>query len=404
MASFRYVFIDQNGKQKTGTMEAVDKDKVILTLKAEDKIPIKVKEQNLFTKDINFSIGSIVKPRELAVFCRQFHSIISAGISIIHALEMLGEQTENKALHKAIKETQAGIEKGETLAAAMKLQGDVFPPILINMIEAGEASGKLDLSLERMSIHFEKDAKLKAMLGRAFIYPAFIGGVSLGVIILMLLVVVPNFMGMFRGMDMELPTITLTVIHMSNFIIAYWYFIILFLAFLIFFLVKVKKTDSGKLIFSKFGLRLPLFGNLIVKTSSARLGKTLGTLLDAGIPLLEAIDITAKNMDNVIIKKVLIEAKEEVARGVPLSEPLAASGVFPPMVYHMIGIGEETGHLEQMLNKIAAYYEEEVENTSQALVAILEPMIIIILSLIVSVLLFAIIKPLLAMYQNLDQI
>ena len=404
MPSFSYIMIDKHGKEKKGNMEAVNEDKVTLSLKAEGFIPISVVPQNMMNKDINITIGNPIKPRDLSVFCRQFVGILSAGVSIISALDMLSEQTENKVLSKAIKGVQIAVEKGETLADAMSAEKKVFPSLLINMVEAGETSGNLEIAFDRMATQFEKDSRLKAQMKKAMIYPIVVGFVAVGVVFLMLIVVIPNFIGMFEDMDMELPFMTQMVVNMSNFVKTKWYVIIGVVIAFVVGINRFKQSPTGKIALGRLELKLPLFGNLITKSSSSRFARTLSTMLAAGIPMIEAIEITAKTMDNVIIRQVLLDAKEDVAKGIPLSIPLKNSGVFPPMVCHMTKIGEETGNIESMLEKLADYYDEEVEIATASLMAAMEPLIIVVLALIVGLLIMAIMQPMLSMYSGLDNL
>lgn len=404
MASFQYTIIDKYGKEKKGTMEAVGKDKVSAILRAEGNIPIRITEQNMFTKDINIGFGNRVGLRELGIFCRQFYSILYAGISIIPALNMVGNQTENRALRKALKEVQMSVEKGDTLASAMKGQSEVFPNILISMIEAGEASGNLDVSFERMASHFEKEAKLKGIMKKAMIYPSFVGVIAVVVVIVMLVGVIPQFTVMFSEMNIEMPGLTKFIINMSDFLLKNGFYIGIVAVIAITALRIFLKSDLGQEVLGRIGLKVPVVNKLIIKTASARLGKTLATLLAAGIPLIDAIEITAKVTDNVIIKNALLKAKDDVERGVPLSQPLESSGLFPPMVYQMIRIGEETGQIENMLEKIAVYYEEEVENASQALIAVIEPLMIVTLAVFVGFILVAIFGPMMSIYDGVESL
>lgn len=402
MAGYSYVAIDINGKEKKGKMEAPNEERVFHTLKAEGLYPVTINELGIITRDINIQISNPVKPRDLSIFTRQFVTILNAGVPIIESLSMLEEQTENKILKKAISSTQLMVQKGERLADAMRNQGKTFPPILINMVEAGEASGSLEIALERMAIHFEKEAKLRALVKKAMVYPVSLGLISLGVIILMIAVVIPGFMDMFADMDMEMPPITMAVMSVSDFVISKWYIILAVVAVLVIGWLSFTNTFKGKMLFARVKLRLPLFGKLIVKTACARITRTLGTLIAAGIPLIEAVDITARTMDNLVIKKILMESKEEIARGVPLSVPIRSSGIFPPMVTHMMRIGEETGSMEEMLNKIADYYDEEVEMSTQTLTAAMEPIIIMILAVVVGGLILAVMQPMFSMYEQFD--
>lgn len=402
MASFEYVIIDQKGKEKKGSMEGTNIEKVTAALKAEGWIPLSVKEQNILNKDINLSIGSGIKPRDLSMFCRQFNSILAAGVTVISALQMLTVETDNKVLKGAIKAVQAAVEKGETLADSMRIQDKIMPPILVNMVEAGESSGSLEIAFERMAVHFEKEAKLKNLVRQAMVYPIVVCLVAIGAICVMMTVVVPNFISMFEDMDTELPAITQFVVGISNFMVSKWWVLLLIVGLTIAGIIAFKRSPMGSQFFGRLALSIPLFGTLTIKSSSARLMRTLSTLITAGIPLIDALEITAKIMDNVIVKQCLLNAKEEVARGVPLSQPLEYSGIFPPMVYHMTKIGEETGNLEGMLDKVADYYDEEVEVATKALTSVLEPLIIVLLAVVVGVIIMAIMSPMLSLYSSIE--
>lgn len=402
MATYEYVAVDKGGKQKKGTMEAQSPDRIKEFLKNEGLIPISVKEQSFLNKDLSFG-GKKVKPRDLSVFCKQFASILAAGVTIINALQMLGEQTENKTLREAIKAVQLDVEKGESLAGAMMNQKGIFPQILIHMVEAGEASGSLEVAFERLSIQFEKQAKVNGLVKRSLAYPAVVVVVAIVVVIVMLVVVFPQFEQMFADLGSELPAITKLVQNMSTFMQKFWWLIVLLLAAGVMALRTYGKTESGQVLFSKIALRVPMFGALTTKSASATLARTLSTLLAAGISLVDAVEITAKIISNAIVRNALENSVEEIQRGVPLSVPLEQSEVFPPMVYHMTRIGEETGNVEDMLGKIADYYEEEVENATAALTSMLEPLVIILLAFVVGFILLAIYTPMLDMYSAIEQ-
>lgn len=403
MAGYSYVAIDNNGKEKKGRMEAPDEERVFHTLKSEGLYPVTIKELGILSKDLlNIQISNPVKIRDLSVFTRQFHTILNAGIPLVVALMMLEKQTVNKALRKAIADTHLMVQKGERLADAMRNQGKIFPPILINMIEAGETSGRLEIALERISVHLEKEAKLHGLIKKAMIYPISIASISFGVVVLMITVVIPGFMDMFDDMNMELPAITLSVMNISNFIITKWYIILGVIILLGIGFFAFASTFKGKMFFAKLLLKLPLIGKLNVKTASARITRTLSTLIASSIPLIEAVDITARTIDNLVIKKLLMEAKEDIARGIPLSVPIHSSGIFPTLVTHMMKIGEETASMEEMLNKIADYYDEDIELSTQTLTAAIEPIIIIIMAVVVGGLILAVMQPMFSMYSQFD--
>lgn len=401
MATYEYMAVDKSGKQKKGTMEAQAEDRVKDFLKAEGLIPISVKEQSLLSKEI--SIGSKkVKARDLSIFCRQFHSILTAGVTILNALQMLADQTENKILKESVKQVQIDVEKGESLTSAMSKHKETFPPLMIHMVEAGEASGSLEISFERMAIQFEKQAKVSGMVKKAMVYPIVVIFVAIAVVILMLVVVFPQFEEMFAQVDGQLPAITRIVMSMSDFVQSFWWLLAILIAGAVLGIQTFRKTPNGQMFFSKLALNMPIISNLTIKSASATFSRTLSTLLAAGIPIIDAVEITSKIIKNVIVREALDTTVDEIKRGVPLSVPLRECAVFPPMVYQMTRIGEETGNVEGMLDKIADYYEEEVENATASLTSLLEPMVIIVLGLLVGVILLSIYMPILSMYSAID--
>ncbi len=403
MPSFAYEAINSKGITVKGSLAADNIDKAQAMLKSQELIPVTVRETNSLTKNLDFEIGGYPKARDYSIMCRQFVSMTQAGVSLIDALNMLSDQTENKRLQKAIREIQADVEKGESLTVSMQKQ-KIMPPLLCSMVEAGEASGSLDVAFDRMAIHFEKDARLKAMVKKAAIYPIIVIIVAIAVVIVMLRMVIPTFADMFKDMGMDLPAITKGVIALSNFIGEKWYIIIAIVVAAVVGIRAFKKSSFGEMLFAQVGLKLPLFGSLTIKTASARFARTISTLLAAGLPLVDAVGITANIMDNKLIKNALNASKDEIVQGTPLSVPLKQCGLFPPMVYQMTRIGEESGDIEGLLEKLADYYDEEVEQATAALMAAMEPMIIVVLAGIVGTLIGAVMAPMAAMYTGLDNL
>lgn len=405
MEAFSYRAIGPDGKEKKGSMEADSKEEVASRLRDEGLVPTSIVGASLLDKDINFSLGKKkgkgASPRDLAVFCRQFGSILRAGVNVIGALDMLSEQTESKTLKVALKNVQSAVEKGETLAGAMKQNREVFPSLLINMVAAGEASGSLESSIDRMADQFEKDAKLKAMIKKAMMYPIVLCFVAIGVVIVMLTVVIPNFTSMFEDMGSDLPGFTKAVVAASDFIIEYWYILLIIVVGIVVAFKLWSKSESGAYTLAKLKVKAPVMGNLTQKTACARFSRTLSTLMAAGMPMLEAIDICARTMDNLLYRDALLKVKNGVSLGLELSGQLKATGLFPAMVVHMIGIGEETGSLEEMLNNVAVYYDEEVETATQALTSLMEPMIILVMAGVVCLLIMAIYTPMISLYDQL---
>ena len=403
MATYAYKILDSSGTAKKGAIEAKTETQASEKLRREGYTIIEIKEQGFADKDINISIGKMVKPHELAMFCNQFVSILEAGVTVVTALDMLSEQTDNKNFAKALKAVQISVEKGDSLGNAMKQHPKIFPPMLVNMTIAGEASGSLEVAFRRMADHFEKDHKLKSMLSKAMIYPAMVLAVAFVVVIVILVLVVPTFSEMFNEMDMDLPKATTMLVNMSEFVKAKWWLIAVVIGAIVGAFKLFKSTATGAKICAQIGLRAPLFGDLTVKSSAARFSRTLSTLLAAGIPLIDAIENVANVMSNNIVKDGLLDAKSQVARGVPLSKPLKDMGIFPPLLVHMTRIGEETGSLEQMLDKISVFYDEEVQNQTEKLTAALEPLIIVLLAGIVGFVVLAVMSPMLKMYDGIDQ-
>ena len=400
MADYSYIAIEKSGKEIKGSMESDSREKVEQKLRSQGCIPLEIKEQNALQKDIKIGVGKKVKTRDLSVFCRQFVSMLRAGVSIVEALDMLSIQTENKTLSQAIREVRTEIGKGSTLSEAMEKQNKVFPPMLVNMVEAGETSGSIDKSLERMAIQFEKEAKLKGMMKRSMMYPMVLGVVALVILVVMLTYVIPNYMEMFYGYDFEMPALTLAIMHMGDFVKNHAILLVAIIVAIVIGIKSWKKTESGQEFFGKRAIKIPVFKNLNIKTYSSVFARTLSTLMQAGIPMIDAVDSVANTMTNILYKRELLKAKEEIAKGVPLSEPLKNGGLFPPMVVHMMAIGEETGEIEEMLDKLADYYDEEVEVTTQTVLALLEPMIIVFMAIIVVILIAAIMGPMLSLYNG----
>jgi type IV pilus assembly protein PilC len=404
LAAFNYTAIDSTGKDRKGSVEAENKEKARDMIKAEGLVVLTVGEQSLMTRDLSFNIGGKPKARELSIFCRQFVSIVGAGVTIIDAMEMLAEQTENKVLKKAIMDAKIAVEKGESLADAMRVNKKVFTDIFITMVEAGEASGSLEISFSRMADQFEKDARLKALAKKASIYPTVVAIVAIAVVIGMLTFVIPTFQSMFDDLGTKLPAITLFVIALSKFMQHFWYIVLIAIGGLVILTKYFRTTDVGMHFFGRLSLKIPLFGKLTVKTASSRLARTLSTLLAAGLPLIEALDITANVMTNVYFKEALLAAKEDVTMGTTLSEPLIRGKLFPPLVCHMLKIGEESGNIEAMLDKLADYYDDEVEVATQSLMAALEPAIIVFLAVIIGTIIISILAPMAQMYSGLENI
>ena len=401
MPTYQYVAVDQKGAKRKGKIEAPDTSRAERTLKLEGLIPIQVKE-TMFAENVSLG-GKSVKPRTMAVFCRQMVSLLNAGVSIVDAFGMLADQCDNKIMQASLREVMSNVAKGENLARSLKEHPNVFSPMMINMVDAGEASGSLENSFDRLAIQFEKDARLKATIKKALVYPIVVLVVAIAVVIVMLNFVIPQFSEMFKDLDTELTTLTKVVVAMSdwmkqNVIILIAVIIVIIIAWRVF-----AASPTGQVVIGRTSMRLPLIGNVITKSAAARFARTMSTLLSAGISIVDALEITSKNMPNVLYKDALLYAKDEVEKGVQMSDPLRKSGLFPVMICHMTKIGEDTGNIEEMLDRCAGYFEEEVETAVAGLMTAMEPMIIILLAGIVGVLIGACLMPMLTLYESLSE-
>lgn len=404
MAAYGYEAIDRAGKTVTGSIEADSIDKVKMDLKQQGLTVLEVKEQSLLSKDLNISFGGKPTSRDLSVFCRQFVSMNRAGVSILNTLKMLDEQTENQIMKEAVNGVRVSVEKGETFSSALAEYPKVFPELMVSLVAAGESSGSLDIALERMAVQFEKATKIKSLVKKAMVYPIVVAVVAVAVVLLMLIWVIPGYTSMFEELDTELPGITLAMMACSNFIRTKWFILIPVLIAIVVGLKLFSKTDSGKHVFHGWKLKFPVTKNLEIKQASSMMARTMSTLLASGVPIIEAVDIVSDTMENVYFKEAMDMCKNEIMIGQPFSRPLEESGMFPPMVYHMVRIGEEAGNTEEMLTKLADYYDEEVEIAVQAMMAAMEPLIIVVLAAIVGVLIAAVMAPMIKMYDVLGQL
>lgn len=398
MAQYNYKAMDKNGKAKKGSIEAINLDKAKEKLKSEGLIVQDIKEQGAGKK----GGGKKVKDKDLAVFCKQFSAVLNAGVTIISALEMMSEQLENKTLKRALQEAQSYVQKGGTLADAFKLNPKVFPPIMINMTAAGEMSGNLEICFDRLTTHFETANALHSKVKGAVTYPIVILIVVVAVVAVLLVGVIPQFSQMFDDLGSELPAATQMLVNLSNFLQHKWYILAIIVAAIVFGLKAFGKTEPGSLMYAKIGIKFPLFGNLTIKSAAATFSRTMATLMASGISLIDAVEQVAKMINNRIIREALLDAKTQIAKGVPLSKPLRDCGIFPPMLPQMTKIGEETGNIEDMMDKVADYYEMEVNDATDALTAAMEPLIIVIMGVVVGGIVMAIYSPMLSMYDAID--
>lgn len=401
MAQFNYKVIDKDGKNKKGVLEASNKEAAEKKLRAEGMTVIDCREQGAMDKDIQL-FEKKVKSRDLSVFCKQFAAILNAGVTIIQALDMISESSENPTLSKALKEASTFVEKGGTLADGFRLSPKVFPAMLVNMVAAGETSGNMEIAFERLSVHFEKENALTGKIKSAMMYPMVVMVVIIAVVIVMLVAVIPTFTSMFEEMGATLPLATRIMVALSNFILKRWYILLTIIIAVVVGFKSFGKTDAGKQLYGKIAIHAPIFGNLTIKQNCSRFARNLSTLMASGIALVDALEQVAKMLDNKIYRDGLLDAKVQISKGIPLSKPLRDMEVFPTMLTQMVKIGEETGNLEDMMDKVADFYDQEVDQAVASLTAAMEPMIMAVMALIVGAIVAACYGPIISMYSNMD--
>lgn len=403
MPGFNYTAIDRNGKRVRSSLDASSIETAKSSLRGAGYTILDIKEQTTLNRDIEIPFLGKPKAKDMAVFCRQFVSILRAGVSVASVLSMLGQQTGNKKLRAAIREMQADVEKGESLATSMRRHPKIFPAILVNMVAAGEASGNLEESFRQMELYFERSKRTKSKVTSAMIYPCVLIVVMIVVLIVMMTKIIPNFLKTFEDMDAELPKITLGVMAVCEWFKSWWWVPLLVLVALIVGGVLFHRTNKGKHFFGWLARKTPVVGNLTVKTACATFCRTMEVLIGSGLTLTDSMDLAASNMGNIYYLEAIRDARGMVAEGTPLRESLVRTGIFPPMVSNLVGVGEETGDLQSMMGKVADYYDEEVEEATKKLLNLMEPAIIIFMAVFVVIIVLAIYLPMINMTKAFDK-
>jgi type IV pilus assembly protein PilC len=401
MPVYVYRGTDRTGSAVSGERTAANKAELMGLLKRQQ---IKVNKMSEKGKEFNLpTFGAGVKSKEIAVFTRQFSVMIDAGLPLVQCLEILAGQQENKTFQQVLTATRGAVEGGSTLSTAMGQHEKVFDPLYVNLVEAGETGGILDTILQRLSLYIEKNVKLKRAVKSALVYPVAVILVAVGVITLLLWKVVPIFATLFVGLGVDLPLPTRMVIALSNLVGSIFGF--LFLVFFIGLGIAVKVwygTPNGRMILDGVLLKLPLVGILLRKIAVARFTRTLGTLISSGVPILESLDITARTAGNAVIERALLQVRHGLEAGKTLAGPLKETDVFPGMVTQMIGVGEQTGAMDAMLQKIADFYEDEVDAAVKDLLSALEPAMIVFLGLVVGGIVISMYMPLFTLIGQLS--
>ncbi|MFQ5585534.1 MAG: type II secretion system F family protein [Thermodesulfobacteriota bacterium] len=396
MPVFSYKGRTLSGEMRRGDIDASNLAAATAALRKQQIIPASISEKKKGLGSIQINIpglGRKVTPREVVVFTRMFATMIDAGLPLVQCLDILHSQQENPVFKKALSEVKSGVEGGATFADALKKHPKVFDELYVNLVAAGEVGGILDVILNRLATFMEKTEKIKSNIKSAMTYPAVVIGIALIIVTGLLVFVVPIFEGMFADFGKALPLPTQMVVSLSNVIKGYWYLFLIPLGVIAYGIKRYYGTANGKKVIDGILLKIPVLGDLLRKTAVARFTRTLGTMITSGVPILDALDIVSKTAGNRVVEDAVMKARTALSQGKTFSEPLAETKVFPGMVTQMISVGESSGSLDTMLNKIADFYEEEVDAAVAALTSLIEPMLMVFLGVVVGGLVIALYLP-----------
>src|SRR5688500_1131104 len=390
MPTYMYKARTLNGENTQGEVNAATESEVVGHLRKRRLVVVSVKEK---PKEVSISLGKRVKTKDLVLFTRQFATMINAGLPLVQSLDILASQQPKPKVAQKIRAILSDVESGSTLADSMRRHRDFFSDVYVNMVAAGEAGGILDTILLRLAEYLEASEALKRKVKGAMFYPATVFGFAIIAIAVLLIFVIPTFAGFFTSAGVALPLPTRIVMGLSNFLLGYWWAVMAVMGVAFYLLRSYRATPQGKLATDKLLLRLPILGGVLRKASIARFSRTLGTLVSSGVPILEGLEITARTAGNRVVEDAVMASRVSIAGGETIAEPLKKSGVFPPMVTQMINVGEQTGGLDEMLSKIADFYDEEVDAAVEALLAAMEPIMIVVLGVIVGGMIVAMYLP-----------
>ena len=397
MPVFKWQGKNRQGSVIRGEIEAANAAVAILNLRKQQIIPIQVKADKDKASRFSFQLSRRITEKEVAVFTRQLATMIDSGLPLVQSLEILANQQENQTFQKTLLAVKAEVEGGSTFSDALRKHPKAFDDLYTNLVTAGEIGGTLDIILNRLSQYMEKSIALKKRVKGAMVYPAAILGVSILVVVVLLVFVIPVFEQMFAGFGAALPAPTQFIIALSNFVKSNILYMAAGLVGLVFLFRRYYRTTSGRMVIDRTLLKLPIFGDLLLKIVTARFTRTLGTLVSSGVPILDGLLITAKASGNKVIEEAIMKTRVSISEGKTIAEPLEQSRVFSGMVVQMISVGESTGSLDAMLNKIADFYDEEVDATVAALTSLLEPLIMVVLGVLIGGMMVAMYLPIFKM-------
>lgn len=402
MPLYRYKAITQTGARVEGSQNAQSKNEVIELLRNSNQLPVSIDEVTVATKDVDLlEVFQKVKTKDIAIFCRQFYTMLNAGVTILSSLDILKQQSESKKLKRIVEEVYESVQRGTTLSESMKNHPKDFPELLVNMVAVGEVTGNLDEIMDRLATHYEKENRMSNKVKSALIYPMVLLVVALTVVTFLLVFVMPTFVGMFTSSGVELPLPTRILLGVSNVLVHYGIFVFIGLVALVFGIKTMAQTPQGVLTVDQMRLSLPVLKGVTQKIITTRFTRTLSTLMASGVPLIQSIEVISRIVGNKVVEKDLIHAISELKKGVSLSIPIRDMGHFPPMVYYMINIGEESGSIDDIMDRTANYYDEELDTALTRMVALMEPLMIVFMAVVVGSIAVAMVMPMFSMMNTI---
>jgi len=403
VAVYSYKAKTASGETAAGKLDAVDRDTVVDLLRSRGLLPMEISEVSVLDREIKLKKNRAIALGDISLFCKQFYTMINSGVTIIGSLDLLRKQTENAHLAKILTRMYEDVQKGVSLSDSMKQDKDAFPAIVISMIEIGEISGSLDTVLDRLSVYIEKENRVKQKIKTAMVYPKVLSVIAIVVIAFMMTFIVPNFVAMFKNIGGQLPLPTRILLWISNLFKNPWFLasLAIIIPASVYSFRKFKKSDKGRYFISWISLKLPVIGKNTRKLIASRFSRSLGLLLRTGVSLIQSLEVVENVLGNVIVSKALEKVKEDIKRGSGLAEPLEGIGIFPLMVNDMISIGEEAGSLDSIVEKVADFYDDELDASISKMVTMLEPLMIVVIALMVGGIVIAMILPVFSMYKGL---
>ena len=400
---YSYQAIGETGNRVKGTLDADSLDALRMSIKSQGLFLIDARKARSEVRLMDALTRKRLGAKDLSMFCRQIATMLHAGVTLIRALDILFQQTENPTLKSNLQVLYEDVQKGDMFSEALHKQGNIFPPLMIAMVESGEAGGILDVVMGRLATQYEADSKLMSKIKSALVYPCFIGAVAILAVIGLIVFVLPTFVSMYEGSGVDLPVLTSALIWLSNAIRDRWYLFILVTITIIYGLSTYLRSEPGIALKDRFKLRMPVINKTSIKVYAARFTRAMGNLVSSGIPLLQALDITSRVVSNSVVMKKIENIREDVRTGISLTDALKKANIFPPVVPAMISIGEESGNLDDILNKVSEYLDEDVNASISKLMSMLEPLLVLFVAVLVGIIVIAMVMPIFGLYSILQQ-